>query len=132
MVDLPIKPEKALTRKQVQIIIVSGIILIALGWGIFKDKHHDENKKGNVIKFANYNTDLLLEEQNAYHNDIKKKIEINNSNFQTEIESQEKTNETLYRHLQNLEKLPSKTRLIKGKWENTNEKADILNVPSSY
>ncbi len=132
MIEKPKTPHNALSQKRIQVIFSATVLIIALLWGIVKGSHRKENITGNTIKFSNYNTDLLLEEQNAYHNDIKKRMEINNSNLQSEIECQEKTNETLSRQLQTLEKLPPKVTIIKDKRENKNEKNDTLNTPSAY
>jgi hypothetical protein len=59
-------------------------------------------------------------------------MDLDNSNLQNEIESQLKSNFTLSRQMQILEKLPQKDKIIKDKKENSNEKTDILNTPSSY
>jgi|GEM_PF-6517862 hypothetical protein len=132
MDKIPKSPLEALTEKRIQIIICSVLLGSALIWGIFKSKHTLEIKKNNIIKFSNYNTDILLEEQNSYHNDIKNRMEINNSNFQIEIESQIKTNNILEKQLQSLENRPPAITIIKDKRENKNEKTDALNSPSSY
>ncbi len=128
----PKTPEKIKREKTLQIIVGIAVLLAALLWGILKGRHSEELKKTNIIKFANYDTDLLLQEQNAYHVRIENKINNNNSNLQNRIEKEEKTNEFLSRKLELLEKQYPKIIIAKEKRSITNEESDSLNIPSAY
>jgi hypothetical protein len=133
MNNFPKKTEKLQSEKRIQIIIGTAVLIIALCWGLFHGRHNQGgSKKSNTIKFANYDTDLLLQEQRSYHNDIETKMNINNSNLLNKIESEEKTNRFLSMKLQLLEKQSPKITIIKEKRSNVNEKNDTLNIPSAY